>query len=122
MCEFYIRIDNDSQVSYIMKSTGTTSKDHPTTTSQGSQTTTPKDDSTNTTVIVVVVLVVITLIIIIAAIVYTLYVKGYLGGKDGLQRIRSIVNPAYGNLAEDGDSVSTETVKHFTGHLIILII
>ena len=85
---------------------GTTSKKQPTTTTQGTQTTTQKDDSTNTTVIVVVVIIVITIIIIIAAVVYTLYRKGYLGGKDGLNRMRSIVNPGYGNLVEDGDSVS----------------
>ena len=55
--------------------------------------------------IVIVVLAIITLIIIIAAVVYTLYRKGYLGGREGLQRMRSIVNPGYGQLEETGDSV-----------------
>ena len=73
----------------------------------GGPTTTTKDDSSNnTTTIVLVVLALITLIIIIAAVVYTLYRKGYLGGREGLQRIRSIVNPGYGQLEETGDSVS----------------
>ena len=65
----------------------------------------PNGDS-NTTTIVVVVLVVITLLIIIAAVLYTLYKKGYFSKKDGLHRIRSIVNPGYGQLDEMADSVS----------------
>ena len=72
----------------------------------GATTTTKQDDSSNTTTIVLIVLSLITLIIIIAAVLYTLYRKGYLGGREGLHRIRSIVNPGYGQLEEPGDSVS----------------
>ena len=82
---------------------------HSTTTGGPIKTTTTSnhDNSSNTTTIVLVVLSIITVLIIIGAVVYTLYRKGYFGGREGLQRIRSIVNPGYGELQETGESVST---------------
>ena len=91
-----------------------------TTTNGLSPTTSQKSDGdSNTTTIVVVVLVVITLLIIIAAIVYTLYKKGYFSKKDGLHRMRSIVNPGYGQLDEMADSVSIKLqVSKWTSNIM----
>ena len=54
------------------------------------------------------VLAVITLIIIIGALGYTLYKKRCFGSRASLQRMRSIVNPAYGQLNEEMGSVSAQ--------------
>ena len=80
------------------------------------------DGDNNTTTIVVVVLVVITLLIIIAAVLYTLYKKGYFSKKDGLHRIRSIVNPGYGQLDEMADSVSIKLQFKNTHRMIVMVL
>ena len=77
----------------------------------GSSTTTgSQDDDKNntTTIIVVVLLVVITVIIIVGALGYTLYRRRWFGSRAKLERIRSIVNPAYGKLDEGMESVSIQ--------------
>ena len=79
------------------------------TTPGGSTTTKHDDKNNNTTTIVLVVLAVLALIVVVAAVVYTLYKKGYFTGREfrwNRHRIRSIINPGYGQMEETGDSVS----------------
>ena len=66
-----------------------------------STTTSKNDDSNNsTTIIIAVVVAVIFLIIISGALGYTVYKKRQMGGMPGLQKVKSFMNPGYGQIEE----------------------